>query len=88
MAITFDVLDRFQENKAFQTVQIMNNYSEVKQKVVALSPWKPLPFKVRGSEKYLFGFNHSNYVVKTEFFKKSSRTLILATCYRSIQSYF
>ena len=45
-------------------------------------------FKIRSSEKYLFGFNHSNYVVKTEFFKKSSRTLILATCYNSIQSYF
>ena len=27
-------------------------------------------FKIRSSEKYLFGFNHSNYVVKTEFFKK------------------
>ena len=31
----------------------------------------------------MFGFNHSDYVVKTDFFfkKKSSRTLILATCY-------
>ena len=25
LAITFDVLDRFQENKVFQTAQIMNN---------------------------------------------------------------
>ena len=31
---------------------------------------------------------HSNYVVKTDFFYKSSRTLILSTCYSSIQSYF
>ena len=46
-------------------------------------------FQTRSSEKYIFGFNHSNYVVKTDFFlKKSSRTLILATCYSSIQSYF
>ena len=45
-------------------------------------------FQIRSSEKYLFGFNHSNYVVKTEFLKKSSHTLILATCYSSIQSYF
>ena len=44
---------------------------------------------VRRSEKIsIFGSNHSNYVVKTEFFKKSSRTLILATCYNSIQSHF
>ena len=27
-------------------------------------------FKIRSSEKYLFGFNHSNYVVKREFLKK------------------
>ena len=36
----------------------------------------------------MFGFNHSNYVVKKNFLKKSSRTVILATCYSSIQSYF
>ena len=47
-----------------------------------------MTFQIRSSKKYLFGFNHSNYVVKTEFLKKSSRTLILATCYSSIQSYF
>ena len=33
MAITFDLLDRFQENKAFQTAQTMNNilkyYSQI-----------------------------------------------------------
>ena len=36
----------------------------------------------------MFGFNHSNYVVKTEFSKKSSRMLILAICNSNIQSYF
>ena len=45
-------------------------------------------FYIRSSEKYMFGFNHSNYVVETELFKKSSRTLILAICYSNIQSYF
>ena len=30
MAVTFDVLDRFQENKVLQTAQIMNNISDVK----------------------------------------------------------
>ena len=47
-------------------------------------------FQRRSSKKYLFGFNYSNYVVKTEFFKKSSGTLILATCYTysTIQSCF
>ena len=29
-----------------------------------------MTFQTGSSEKYLFGFNHSNYVVKTEFFKK------------------
>ena len=27
-------------------------------------------FQIRSSEKYLFGLNHSNYVVKTESFLK------------------
>ena len=27
-------------------------------------------FQIGSSEKHLFGFNHSSYVVKTEFFKK------------------
>ena len=49
---------------------------------------KTVTFQIRSSEKYLFGFNRSNYVVKTEFFKKSSQTLILATCYNSTLSYF
>ena len=33
-------------------------------------PMETVTFLFRSSEKYLFGFNHSNYVVKTEFFKK------------------
>ena len=53
MTITFDVLDRFQENKVLQTAQIMNN----------------IP-RIRSSEKYLFGFNHSNHEFKTDFFLK------------------
>ena len=44
-------------------------------------------FYIKSSGKCLFGINHSNSVVKTEFFKKNSRPLILATCYSSIQSY-
>ena len=31
---------------------------------------KTVTFQIGSSEKYLFGFNHSNYVVKREFFKK------------------
>ena len=46
-----------------------------------------MTFQIRSSEKYLFGFDYSNYVVKTEFFKKRSRTSILAICYSNIQSY-
>ena len=46
-------------------------------------------FEIRSSEKYLFGFNHSNSVVKTELFsKKGSSTLILATYCSSMQTYF
>ena len=33
-------------------------------------------------------FNHSNSVVKQNFSKKDSRTLILATRYSTTQSYF
>ena len=38
-------------------------------------------FEIKSLEKYLFGFNHSNYVAEAEFFKKTGRTSILATCY-------
>ena len=69
MTITFDVLDRFQENNVFQRAQTKNNVFKFKNKMIALSPWKPRPFKLEIQKKYLFDFNHSNYVVKTEFFK-------------------
>ena len=53
---------------------------------------KTVTFQIRSSEKYLVGFNYSNYVVKTELKKKTttknSGTLILPTCYSSIESYF
>ena len=50
MTITFDVLDQFQENKAFKTAQIMNNISG-SSKMIALSPWKPRPFKLEVQKK-------------------------------------
>ena len=89
MAITFDVLDRFQENKVLQTAQIMDNIPR-STKNGSFVTKETVSFQIRNSEKYMCGCNHSNYVVKTGFFlkKKSSRTLILATCYGSIQSYF
>ena len=34
------------------------------------------------------GFDHSNYIVKTEFFRTNSCTLVLSACHSSIQSYF
>ena len=69
MAITFDLLDRFQENKVFQRAQTMNNIlkSNTNGSFVRM---ETVTFQIRSSEKYLFGFNHSNYVVKTEFFIK------------------
>ena len=48
-------------------MQIMNNILKIKQKVVAM---ETVIFQIRSSEKYLFGFNHSDYAVKTEFFLK------------------
>ena len=44
-------------------------------------------FSLRSSEKKSVCLNHSNYLVKTDFFKTSSRTLILATYYSSMQSH-
>ena len=89
MAITSDLLDRFQENKVFQTAQTMNNIIKSNKKNGRFVPMETVTFQIRSSEKYLFGFNHSNYVVKREFLKKSSCTLtLLATCHCSIQSYF
>ena len=69
MAITFDVLDRFQENKAFQTAHIMNNIPS-SSKNGSFVTMRTVTFQIRSSEKCLFGFNHSNYVVKTDFFQK------------------
>ena len=64
---SFDVLDRFQNNNVFKTAQIMNNISRSSKK------WQfchhgncdLLNWKFRRIPVWL---NHSNYVVKTEFF--------------------
>ena len=66
MAITFDVVDRFQENKVFQTAQVMNNILRSSKNGTLVI----METKLEVQKKYLFGFNHSNYVVKTEFSKK------------------
>ena len=63
MAITFDVVDRFQENKVFQTAQVMNNILRSSKNGTLVI----METKLEVQKKYLFGFNHSNYVVKTEF---------------------
>ena len=69
MTITFDVVDRFQENKVFQTAQKMNNIlSQILNG--SFVTMETVIFYIRSSEKYLFGFNHSNNVVKTVFLKK------------------
>ena len=63
MAIIFDVLYRFQENKVLKTAQRMNRSS-------SFVTMETGTFQIRSSEKYLFGFNHLKHVVKTEVFKK------------------
>ena len=70
--ITFDVVDRFQENKVFKTAQIINNIPK-SSKNSSFVTVETVTFWISSSDKYLFDFNHSNYVVKTEFFKKSSQ---------------
>ena len=67
MAITLDALDRFEENKILQTAQVMNNILRASKNGSFLT-METVTFYIKSSEKYLFGFNHSNYVVKTEFF--------------------
>ena len=59
-------MDRFQGKKVLQTAQIMNNIrgQEKDGNLVAI---ETVTFQIRNSEKYLFGVNHSNYAVKTEF---------------------
>ena len=76
------------DSKKIKFSESTDNEQYFEVKMVALSPWKQWPFKLEVHKKYLFGFNHSHLVVKTEFLKKSGCTLILATCYSSIQSYF
>ena len=68
MAITFDALDRFQENKVLQTAEIIIFQSQ--EKDGSFVTIETVTCQIRRSEKYLFVFNHSNYVVKTELFKK------------------
>ena len=68
MAITFDVLDRFQQNKVLQTAKIMNNIPRSSKKNGGFVTMETVTFQIRSSEKFQFGFNHSNYVVRTEFF--------------------
>ena len=80
MATTFQVLHRFQENIVSKTAQIMNNFPKSSKNGNFVTMVTFL--------KHMFGFNSSSYVVKAEFFKKGSLTLILVICYSNIQSYF
>ena len=56
--------------------------------MVALSPWKPCPFKLEVQKNTCLALIIQIMWLKQNFIKKSSRTLILATCYSNIQSYF
>ena len=56
--------------------------------MVALSPWKPQPFKLEVQKNTFLALIIQIISLKQNFLKKSSRTLILATCYSSTQSNF
>ena len=69
MTITFDALDRFQENKGWQSHRQwvicwnqMQNGSIVTMETIT--------FWITNAGKCLFGFNHSTFAVKTKFFQK------------------
>ena len=47
-----------------------------------------MTFWIRSSEKWQFGFNHWNPVLKTEFFEKDSCLLALTTSTNQMQSFF
>ena len=88
MAITFDLLDRFQENKVFQTAQTMDNIFKSNTK------WWLCPygnrdlFKLEVQKSTCLALIIQIMWLKQNLFKKSSHTLLLATCYSSIHSYF
>ena len=75
MAITFDILNQFHELQVFQTAKTMNDILK-SNKSGSFVIMETVTFQIRNSEKCLFGFNHSNFIVKTEFSKKNNRTLI------------
>ena len=56
--------------------------------MVALSPWKPWPFKLEVQKNTCLALIIQIMWLKQNFLKKSSCMLILATCLSSKQSYF
>ena len=52
--------------------------------MVALSPWKPWPVKLEAQKNIFLALIIQIMSLKQNFLKKSSRTLILATCYSRI----
>ena len=56
--------------------------------MVALSPWKPWPFKLKVQENTCLAFIIQITWLKQNLLKKSDPTLKVATCYSSIESYF
>ena len=55
--------------------------------MVALFPWKSRPFKLEVQKNTCLALIIQIMWLKQNFLEKSSRTLILATWYSSIQSY-
>ena len=86
MAITFDLLDRFQENKVFQTAQAMNNISHIQNG--SFVPMETVTFALEVQKNTCLALIIQIMWLKQNFFKRAVGTLILATCYSSIQNYF
>ena len=66
MTLTSDLLDQFQENKVLGIAKATGNVLDIVQggNFVIM---ETVTLSIRSSEKCLFGFSHSNSIVKTNF---------------------
>ena len=84
MAITFDLQDRFQENKVFQTAQTINNIIKSNKKNGSFVLMETVTFLIKIQKNTCLALIIQIMWLKEKFAKRA----VVATCYCSIQSYF
>ena len=76
MTKPFDGLDDFKKIKFFrQHRQWIIFWGQIQNG--SFVTVETVTFQLRSSAKHLFGFNHSNYVIKTDFFSKKEQSYVL-----------